>query len=72
MRGIIAVALAFGLTPVAAHGQHVPTQPLAIAGLIVQAMIVGLAFALVVATVFAALSQPERSSTRSPDSASAA
>jgi flagellar biosynthesis protein FliR len=56
VRGIIAVALAFGLTPVAAHGVQVPDQPLAIAGLIVQSMLVGLGFAFVVATVFAALS----------------
>jgi flagellar biosynthesis protein FliR len=56
VRGIVAVALAIGLTPVAIQGQHVPTQPLAIAGLIVQSLLVGLAFAFVVATVFAALS----------------
>ncbi len=56
VRGIIAVALAFGLTPVASHGVQVPEQPLAIAALIVQSMLVGLAFAFVVATVFAALS----------------
>jgi flagellar biosynthetic protein FliR len=56
VRAIVAVALAFGLTPVASHGVQVPDQPLAIAGLIVQSMLVGLAFAFVVAAVFAALS----------------
>ena len=56
VRGIIAVALTFGLMPVASHGVTVPDQPLAIAGLIVQSMLVGLAFAFVVACVFAALS----------------
>ena len=56
VRGVVAVALAVGLTPVATRGVHVPTEPLAIAGLIVQSMLVGFAFAFVVATVFAALS----------------
>jgi flagellar biosynthesis protein FliR len=57
VRGVVAVALAVGLTPVASHGVHVPTDALAIAGLIVQSMLVGFGFAFVVATVFAALSQ---------------
>ena len=56
VKAVVAVALAFGLAPVASHGVHVPDQPLAIAGLIVQSMLVGLAFAFVVAAVFAALS----------------
>ncbi len=56
VRGIVAVALAIGLTPVAAQGVHVPSDPLPLVGLIVQSMLVGLAFAFVVATVFAALS----------------
>ena len=42
VRGIIAVALAIGLTPVAVHGQHVPTDPLSVAGL----MLATLAFAV--------------------------
>lgn len=57
IRGITAVALAVGLTPVATRGVHVPSEPLAIAGLIVASLLVGFAFSFVVATVFAALTQ---------------
>jgi flagellar biosynthetic protein FliR len=56
VRGVVAVALAVGITPVALRGLRMPGDPLAIAGLIMQSMLVGLAFAFVVATVFAALS----------------
>src|SRR5438105_2148902 len=55
VRGIVAVALAIGLTPMAAHGQHIPTEPLAIAGLVIAGLVVGLAFAFAVGTVFAAI-----------------
>jgi flagellar biosynthetic protein FliR len=55
VRGIVAVALSIGLTPVAVHGQHVPGAPLEVAGLLVQSLLVGLAFAFVVGIVFAAL-----------------
>lgn len=56
VRGIVAVALAIGLTPVVAHGQHVDTAPgpliLAIAG----ELLIGLAFAFVIGALFAAIS----------------
>jgi flagellar biosynthetic protein FliR len=55
VRGIIAVALAIGLTPVAVHGQHVPTDPLSVAGLIVVQVLVGLAFAFAVAALLTAV-----------------
>jgi flagellar biosynthetic protein FliR len=55
VRGIIAVALAIGLTPMAVHGQHIPSQPLAIAGLVIAGLVVGLAFAFAVGAVFAAI-----------------
>jgi flagellar biosynthesis protein FliR len=55
VRGIIAVGLAIGLTPLATHGQHVPTDPLAIAGLVVCNVLVGLAFAFAVGVVFSAV-----------------
>ena len=37
------------------HGQHIPTDPLAVAGLIVVNMLVGLPLAFAVACVFAAV-----------------
>ncbi len=35
VRGVIAVGIAIGLTPIALQGQHVPADPLALAGLVV-------------------------------------
>jgi flagellar biosynthetic protein FliR len=55
VRGIIAVALAIGLTPVALHGQHIPSDAVEIAGLIIQGMLVGLAFAFSLAILMAAV-----------------
>jgi flagellar biosynthesis protein FliR len=55
VRAIVAVALSVGLTPVATHGQHMPGAPLEVAGLIVQSLLVGFAFAFAVGIVFAAL-----------------
>jgi flagellar biosynthesis protein FliR len=52
VRGIVAVALSIGLTGVAMHGQHVPGQPLPVAGLILVNVLVGGAFAFAVAAVF--------------------
>jgi flagellar biosynthesis protein FliR len=54
-RGIVAVALAVGLTPLALRGQHVPTQPLQIAELAAAGLLVGLSFAFAVAAVLAAV-----------------
>ena len=55
VRLIVAVAISVGLTPVAAHGQHVPTAPLELAALIVEGMIVGLGFAFVLGAMTAAI-----------------
>jgi flagellar biosynthetic protein FliR len=55
IRGVIAVAVAMGLTGVAAHGQHLPTSPMPVAGLLVVQFLVGLAFAFAVGVVFAAM-----------------
>ena len=55
VRGIIAVAISIGLAPVALHGQHVPTAPLALAGLIVEGMLVGLGFAFALAVLMGAI-----------------
>lgn len=55
VRGIVAVAIAVGLTPIAMHGQHVPSQPLLLAGMVLEGMLVGLAFAFTLAVLMAAL-----------------
>jgi flagellar biosynthetic protein FliR len=55
IRGVVAVAVALGLTGVAIHGQRIPGQPLEVAALIIENVLVGLAFALAVASVFAAV-----------------
>ena len=55
VRAIIAVAISIGLTPIALHGQHVPNDPLALFGLVLEGMLVGLGFALTLAAIMAAL-----------------
>lgn len=55
VRGILACALSMGLTPVALHGQDVPGSPLNVAGLMVENVVVGLAFAFAVGAVFTAV-----------------
>jgi flagellar biosynthesis protein FliR len=55
VRGIIAVALAVGLTGLAMHGQTVPTQPMQVAGLMVVQILVGILFAYAVAALLAAV-----------------
>jgi flagellar biosynthesis protein FliR len=54
-RGTVAVGLAIGLTGVAVHGQRVPGQPLAVAALVLEGLLVGFAFAFAVSAVFAAI-----------------
>jgi flagellar biosynthetic protein FliR len=54
VRGIIAVAFAIGLAPIALHGQTVPGEVLTIAGLALKELVVGLAFALALGCLFAA------------------
>ncbi len=53
-RGIVAVAFAIGLAPVALHGQDVPGEVLPLAGLALKEIVVGLSFALALACLFAA------------------
>jgi flagellar biosynthesis protein FliR len=55
VRGVIAVAISIGLAPVALHGQHIPTDPFVLAGLIVEGMLVGLGFAFSLAILMAAV-----------------
>ena len=55
VRGIVAVALTFGLTGLAMHGQHIPTQPMQVAGLMVVQLLVGILFAFAIAALLAAV-----------------
>ena len=55
VRGIAAVALAVGLTGVATHGQHIPSQPLEVAALMAKELVVGLAYAFAVGALYAAV-----------------
>lgn len=56
VRAVLAIALAIGLTPVASHGEHLPTDVLAVVGLLIESLLVGFALAFAVACVFAAVS----------------
>jgi flagellar biosynthesis protein FliR len=56
VRTIVACALAVGLAPIAMHGQHIPNDVLALFGLVLKELLVGLAFALSLALLFAAVS----------------
>jgi flagellar biosynthetic protein FliR len=55
VRGLIAVGISIGLAPIALHGQHVPTDPFTLAGLIVEGMLVGLGFAFTLSVLMGAL-----------------
>jgi flagellar biosynthetic protein FliR len=55
VRGIVAVGLAVGLTGMALRGQTPPTDPLGVTGVLVQNMLVGLAFAFAIGLVFSAV-----------------
>jgi flagellar biosynthesis protein FliR len=55
VKGIIAVALALGLTGIAMQGQQIPTQPMQVAGLMVVQILVGILFAFAIAALLAAV-----------------
>lgn len=55
VRGIIAVGISIGLAPIALHGQHMPTDPLTLFALVIEGLLVGLAFAFTLAVLLAAL-----------------
>ncbi|HEY7933602.1 MAG TPA: flagellar biosynthetic protein FliR, partial [Solirubrobacteraceae bacterium] len=50
-----AVAISIGLTPIAMHGQHIPSDVLALAALVVEGLLVGLAFSFSVSVLMAAV-----------------
>ena len=55
-RGVCAVALAIGLSPIAARGATVPSDPFLLGGLILKELLVGAAFAYAIAAIAAAMS----------------
>ncbi len=55
VRGIVAVALAVGLSPVAGADVHLPTEETAFAALLGKELLVGLAFAFALGALFAAV-----------------
>jgi len=55
VRSVVAVGLAIGLTPIAVHGQHIPTDPMAVIGLLLVQLLVGGAFAFAIGAVFTAV-----------------
>ena len=55
VRGVIAVGISIGLAPVALAGQHIPADAVTLAGLVLQGMLVGFAFAFSLAILLAAL-----------------
>ncbi len=54
-RGIAAVAITVGMAPLATRGQQVPVGALELGGLLAKEILVGLAFALAIAVLFAAV-----------------
>jgi flagellar biosynthesis protein FliR len=55
VKGIVAVAISVGLAPVALKGQHVPSDTLALGGLVIEGLLVGLGFGLTMAILMAAV-----------------
>lgn len=55
VRGIAAVGISIGLTPLAVHGQHIPGSALQLAELAIAGLLTGLGFSLGIAVLFAAI-----------------
>lgn len=55
VRSVIAVGISIGLTPIALHGQHIPSEVIPLAGLIVEGMLVGFGFAFTLSMLLAAV-----------------
>jgi len=55
VRGIVAVAMAIGLSPVLVKGHHLPTAPAQLAWLTGKELLIGLAFAFVLGALFTAV-----------------
>ena len=55
VRGVVAVALSIGLSPVLVRGHHIATAPSELVWLIGKELLIGLAFAFIVGALFAAV-----------------
>jgi flagellar biosynthetic protein FliR len=55
VKGLIAVGISIGLTPIAMQGQHVPGDSVRIAELVIEGLLVGLAFAFALSILLAAI-----------------
>jgi flagellar biosynthesis protein FliR len=55
VKGIVAIALSLGMTGIATHGQHIPTAPLDVAGLMAKELLIGAAFAFAIGAVLAVI-----------------
>jgi flagellar biosynthetic protein FliR len=55
VKGLVAVGISIGLTPVAMHGQRIPGDSVKLAELILQGLLVGLAFSFALAVLMAAI-----------------
>jgi len=55
-RGVAAVAIAIGFSPIAAKGANIHTDALTIGGLMVKEILIGIAFAFIIQCLFAAVS----------------
>jgi flagellar biosynthetic protein FliR len=55
VRGLLAVALAFGLTPIVRGGAEVPLDAILLGGLMLKEVLVGLAYAFTLGALFAAV-----------------
>lgn len=55
VKGMIAVGISVGLTPIAMHGQHIPSDPMQVAGLVFEGLLVGTSFAFALAVLMAAV-----------------
>jgi flagellar biosynthetic protein FliR len=55
VKAAIAIGISIGLTPVALHGQHIPSDPVRIAELVLAGGLVGLSFAFALSVLMAAV-----------------
>ncbi len=54
-RAIVATAIAIGISPLALHGQHIPSDAMQITELALKEIVIGLGFAMAIACLFAAV-----------------
>ncbi len=55
VRTVLALAISIGLTPLAAHGQQIPSGALPVAALLIEGVVVGFGLAFAIACMFAAI-----------------